>query len=271
MPGNKVMLIDSSYYNFYRFHATVSWLRYSPDRVTAAEGLPWLENKTFMTTFEKMWFETIKKLCKLFTIQTKDIIFARDGHDIWRYKVYSEYKATRAGFVKNDPHSPAPVFGHINKHFHPQVAGAKVLLVNQAEADDIIAVTTRYIRTTFPKTKIIIITGDHDFLQLSEPDHIDLYQLKGFRQFIVDDPRVALLIKVLAGDPSDNIPHAFKGCGKITAKRLAENPKELEKVLDQKGRDQYNFNRLLIDFDCIPQEIVAEIEDLLDFLSKKSR
>ena len=264
MP-NKVMLIDSSYYNFYRFYATVSWYNYSQDRVRDAQGLSWLENKIFMATFEKMWFKTIKNLCKNFNIQSNDIIFARDGHDIWRYKIYPEYKANRAGIENNDLYSPCLIFKHVNKYFHSQVTGSRVLLFNKAEADDVIAVTTRYIRSITPDKKVIIITGDYDFIQLSEP-RVEIYQLKGLRKFIVDDPRVALLTKILAGDPSDNIPPAFKRCGKITAKKLAKDPIELDKALMTHGRIQYKLNRLLIDFDYIPKEIVEEIEEQLDII-----
>lgn len=262
---NTILLVDSSYYNFYRFFATVSWYNYSPERREDAEDRAWLDNPIFMATFEKMWFENIKKMCKKFGVEASDIIFARDGSDVWRYNVYPEYKANRKEDpdAEPDPHAPGPVFKHVNEHFHDKI-GAKVIRVDRAEADDICAVAARYIREVYPDTKVVIITGDHDFLQLSEPGWVELYQLKGWKQITSDDPHTALMTKILAGDPSDNIPAIYKGCGKKTAQRLANNPEELEEMLIKKGRAQYDLNRQLVDFDYIPEDIVEEIEAELD-------
>ena len=264
MPNDTIVIIDSSYYNFYRFFATVSWYNYSPERREVAENLPWLNNSTFMKTFEKMWFENIKKITKKFGITESEIIFARDGRDVWRYKLYPEYKATRSSHDENDPHSPGPVFKHINENFHSRLLGASVLYVSRAEGDDIAAVATQYIRTAYPETKIVIITGDHDFLQLSEPGYVEIYQLKGWKQITTEDPHTALMTKIIAGDPSDNIPSIYKGCGKKTAQRLANNPDELDKMLKKHSREQYDLNCQLVNFDNIPEDIVEEIEELLD-------
>lgn len=259
-----LIIIDSSYYNFYRFHATVSWYNRSPDRKEASEGVWWVENAEFMKTFEKMWFETIKKLKKHFKAQDSKIIFCRDGRNVWRYGLYPEYKATRAQPDPEDPHSPGPVFKLINEKYHPQVENSSVLYNARAEADDIAAILIRYVRATRPDQRIIVITGDHDYLQLSEPGIVDLFTLKGFTEITCENPHLALMKKVLGGDPSDNIPPIYKGCGKKTAERLAADPEELEKMLKKKGREQYDLNLTLIDFNNIPEDIVEEIETELD-------
>lgn len=259
-----IVIIDSSYYNFYRYFATVRWYGYSDERKKASEGVAWLDNETFMHTFEKMWFENIKKICKKFNVQQEDIIFARDGKDVWRYKIYPQYKAHRADDEsQDDVHSPGPVFKHVNENYHSKL-GAYVIRYDRAEADDIAAIAVRYIRIVEPEKKIYLITGDHDFLQLSEPNHVEIYQLKGWKQITVDDPYSALMSKILAGDPSDNIPPIYKGCGKKTAQRLIKDNKELKQMLQEHGREQYDMNRTLVDFNYIPSDIVEEIEAILD-------
>lgn len=272
--SDPLVVIDSSYFNFYRFHATVNWYNYSPDRKEEAVGIPWLQNPVFMKTFEKMWFETLKKLLKHFKAQDSKVIFCRDGKNVWRYDLFPEYKANRRDPVEIDPngnviiiedvHSPGPVFKYINANYHNQVKNSHVLYNDRAEADDIAAVLVRYVRATQPERRIIVITGDHDYLQLSEPGFVDLYTLKKFTEITCDDPHLALMQKVLAGDPSDNIPPIYKGCGKKTAEKLARDPVELEKMLEKKGRDQYELNLTLIDFNNIPEDIVEEIEAELD-------
>ena len=137
---------------------------------------------------------------------------------------------------------------------------------SQAEADDIAAIAARYIRVVYPEEKVILITGDYDFLQLSEPGFVEIYKLQGLKEITVDDPHTALMSKILAGDPSDNIPNIFKGCGKKTAARLANDPVELGKVLEKHGSEQYLLNRQLVDFDYIPLDIVSDIEAILDEL-----
>lgn len=256
-----VVIIDSSYYNFYRFFATVRWYNYSDERKASAKGVRWLDNDVFMKTFKKMWFENIKKICKKFNVDTKNLIFARDGKNVWRYEIYPKYKAHRQGDdTVDDPHAPGPVFKYVNENYHKQLDSI-VIRVDTAEADDIAAIAVRYIRAEYPDNQIYLITGDHDFLQLSSPS-VQIYQLNGWKNITVDDPRRALMIKVLAGDPSDNIPPIYKGCGKKTAEKL--DISDLEEVLKKNGRKQYDLNCRLVDFDYIPDHVAEEIEAILD-------
>jgi len=254
--GKKLLLIDSSYYNFYRFFATKSWYSRSPDRVAEGAGLEWINNPVYMQTYEKMWFETIKKLRKMFT--PDHIVFARDGNDVWRYKIYPEYKANRISSspTDNDNEGPGPVFKHTNEHFHPKVDNATTIRVAKAEADDIIAIAVEYYRENIPGCEITIISGDHDLLQLSRPG-VQIYNLKGkkFTNISTTDPYGSKMQKILAGDPSDNIKSAFPRCGKKTAEKLASDPALFQQWIDKHGTKQYNLNCSLVDFAYIPAEI----------------
>ena len=92
MKDKNIVIIDSSYYNFYRFFATLIWYNYSPERKEEAIGVSWINNPIFMTTYEKKWFENIHKICKQFKVKESDLIFARDGSNAWRYSIYPAYK-----------------------------------------------------------------------------------------------------------------------------------------------------------------------------------
>lgn len=256
LMNKTVVIIDSSYFNFYRFYATRNWYNYSPERRTAAKDIGWRNNPVFMTTFEKMWFKTIKDLCKKFAVQQRDLIFARDGTQVWRYDIYPQYKATRHPCVEQLD-APGPVFKYVNENFHSQL-DAKVVRVDTAEADDVIATAVSYVLKAKPSAKIVIITGDHDLLQLSKPGTVDIYKLNGLTKITAEKPYIELMKKILAGDPSDNIPSVYKGCGKKTAQRLAEDPVALQSVMD-KYSESYNLNRTLIDFNCIPQKVINAI------------
>jgi len=258
--AKKLLLIDSSYYNFYRFFATKSWYMRSSDRVKEGEGLEWASNPVYMKTYEKMWFETLKKLRKKFNPDY--IVFARDGNDVWRYKLYPEYKAQRIETepTDGDDDGPGAVFKHTNQHFHPQVDNSSVVRVSTAEGDDIIAVAVDYYLSSVPGCEITVITGDHDLLQLSRPQ-VQIYNLKGknFTNITSSDPYGAKLHKILAGDPSDNIKSSFPRCGKKTAEKLAKDPAMFQKWVDKHGAKQYNLNCMLIDFGYIPSVVKEEI------------
>ena len=258
--GKKLLLIDSSYFNFYRFFATKSWYLRDPNRVESSIGVEWLSNLTFMATYEKMWFETVKKLCKMFV--PDQIIFARDGNDVWRYKIFPDYKGNRDNDCEeggvND--GPGPVFKHTNENFHCKVEKSTVIRVDTAEADDIIAVAVDYYQKAIPDCEITIITGDHDMLQLCKPG-VQIYNLKGkkFTNITCSNPYESKMMKILAGDPSDNIKSAFPRCGKGTAAKMIKDPNVFHEWAAKHGMEQYNLNCYLVDFRYIPKPIQQEI------------
>ena len=71
------------------------------------------------------------------------------------------------------------------------------------------------------------------------------------------DQRTNLLLKVLCGDPSDNIKSCFPKCGKKTAMNFIRNPQKLEEKLNSSHtyREAYNFNMKLIDLNNIPTDL----------------
>jgi len=225
-----------------------------------AENVSWLDNPVFMKTFEKMWFQTLNDLDKKFN--PKKIYICRDGNDVWRYKIYPEYKSTRKNYTETDIHSPGPLFKHINSTYPPRLPEKCKYLYNKtAEGDDIIAVCTKFF-----KDDIVIITGDHDLLQLSS-NKVSIYQLKGLKEITSSDPIVDLMTKILAGDQSDNIPQAIPRCGKKTAEKLAKSKDELEKALKKHGRAQFELNRKLIDFNYMDKQVEKEILDELKIIN----
>jgi 5'-3' exonuclease len=89
-----IVLIDSSYYNFFRFYATVRWYNFCPNRRKYATNKAWVDNDIFMEMFERKWYDTLNTIIKKFG---NKIVFARDGKEVWRYNIYPEYKQNRYG------------------------------------------------------------------------------------------------------------------------------------------------------------------------------
>ena len=134
--------------------------------------------------------------------------------------------------------------------------------IDEAEADDIIAIIKKKIRDIQPNRNIVIVTGDFDYLQLAD-DNTSIIDLKD--KLITDkslgDPKLDLLSKIISGDNSDYIPSIFNKCGPKTTAKFLDNLDSLKEKLtkDQKARNNFFKNRLLVDFDMIPNYIKANI------------
>ena len=62
------------------------------------------------------------------------------------------------------------------------------------------------------------------------------------------------------GDNSDNIPAVFPKCGPKTAQKCIEDPEFFKKKMDDNPEyyKQYELNKKLVDFTCIPEQLVSE-------------
>jgi len=130
----------------------------------------------------------------------------------------------------------------------------KVIKVDLAEADDIIAVLAR----NAPQDEdVYVCSGDKDFHQL-QTEHVHLYD--PIKKKIVpplDIERHKKLHFILAGD--DNIKQIKRGVGPKTAEKILNEGLDLYLQTNPEMNDRYKFNQQLIDFDFIPKEVVKEI------------
>ena len=202
-------------------------------------------------------------------IPKSQLIFAYDcpRKYIWRREYFPTYKQNRDEKYKNSKWKGGGIMAHTNCNLIPQYVkehNVTILGERKLEGDDVIALTHRYIRNNFPNKHIIIITNDYDMLQLLD-SRTSIMNLKGMNLLdkSVGSSRGNLLIKVLCGDPSDNIESCFPKCGKVTAMRLIRDEHELEKKLNSniKYREAYEFNCKMIDFNKIPDILVDKFYD----------
>jgi 5'-3' exonuclease len=177
--------------------------------------------------------------------------------EIWRTALYPEYKGTRGS--SND-FLGATFFKTVYEENLFMKAGVKQLLSYPSlEADDCIALMAKHLYKTEPDAHIWIIASDMDYLQITN-DRIHLYDLK-FKNICEKssgDPACDLFCKIVAGDNSDNIPSVFKKCGIKTAQKYFNNRDLFLKKLaeDTVAQEIYKLNTTLVDFNCIPSELV---------------
>lgn len=137
--------------------------------------------------------------------------------------------------------------------------------VKEAEADDIIAVLSKYYANL--GEEIFIVAGDKDFKQLLNNPKIHIYNDNPFRkanssEFMeVDDPVKFLETHIMSGDASDNLPNIKPKLGEKTAIKLYEDRNLFEELLNSNPsiKFRYEVNRNMIDFNYIPKDIQSNI------------
>jgi 5'-3' exonuclease len=262
-----VLFIDTSYFVFYRYYATLGWIRRSKnDEEIDIHTL--MDNPTFLNMFTKKFEQSILKIIKTHKIQQNHVFLVQDCYrdQIWRMQHYTNYKQNREERLKT--FNPQ-IFKHLYNHVLPSLQakhGFRLLSHPRAEADDIIAVLHKHFRVSHPECNVFVVTNDNDLLQLLD-DHTHIFNLarKDLADRLPCDRELFCLTKILMGDKSDNIAPVFPKCGLKTALKLAQSPDMLKTKLDEKGvfRQRFETNSKLIDFNCIPEDIRTDIQNLI--------
>jgi len=253
------ILIDGSYFVFYRYYAMLNWWKLAKKEIPLDEPI---ENEEFVAKFKKVCIAKITMLPIVLSIENPIIIVAKDckRENIWRMNLFPPYKATR----KYDGFKGGPFFKLAYDSVFKE-AGVKYILKHRSlEADDCIAITAKHL-VQKPSNNITIITSDTDYLQLIRP-RIQLVNLKlkpvQTEKNSTMNPNKDLFIKIIKGDKSDNIPKLFDRCGKKKVDYYYQNPDMFLAELEKQNITQnFERNRKLIDFRFIPQDLVDEFRE----------
>lgn len=261
-----IVLIDCSYYIFHRYFATLKW--FSFQKLEINNNMT--ENTEFIKAFLKHFNNDMKKISKKWKTDNNNIILCMDcpRSKIWRNDIYPEYKATRVQNEKFDSN----IFKIFNEYINNN-SSLKRIFFERLEADDIIYLIQSKIKSIYNEKnidqKIIIITNDNDYLQLSDVNIIiNNMQMKDITLRGVNNAKHDLIIKALIGDKSDNIPKISSLITKEKAIKLAELDEEerLNYLIENNLLDKFNYNMTLISFDNIPNEIIDSFYNNINFI-----
>lgn len=261
------ILIDGSYYIFYRMFALINWWKLS-HKDEPCENLH--ENEEFVEKFRTIFKSKLKEIPKKLKIAKDEpvkFIIGRDcsRKNIWRNNLYPQYKGTRSDYI-DAKNKPGEFFKLVYKeNLFESIEGIDInVLYNESlEADDCLAVCSKYIHKKDENEKIYIITSDTDYLQLLRPN-LYLYNLKYKPVNTVKNtlgcPLKDLLYKIIIGDKSDNIPSVFPKCGPKKTLAYINDIESFERdLVTYDGLEQYKLNRRLIDFTEIPDSLVEDM------------
>jgi 5'-3' exonuclease len=269
------LLIDTSYYVFYRYFATLRWFTFQqPKDDETGKPMPvdhdtLHESEGFITAFKKHTQAEFMKLRKKWKVPAENVIFCNDcpRSQIWRHQHYDGYKAGRV-LASNFNKSIFPLF-------YQFLRDERIVSIESdgLEADDMVWIITQKLRelgqsaqSAQSSSQIIIITNDNDYLQM-KADGIEIYNVQGKGTDLctrsMGDPMVDLYMKICTGDKSDNIPPICQKIGVATAEKFARmTPEEREQWIDAKGgecRRQFELNRRIISFSEIPTELIEAV------------
>jgi hypothetical protein len=144
-----------------------------------------------------------------------------------------------------------------------------VLNIERCEADDIIA-TLCHEKGTIMNTgaeKILILSGDKDFIQLQTYGNVDQYNPVMKKWVRHDNPDKYLEEHVLRGDVGDGIPNILSADNSLaigerqkpmTKKRLTQFLTDPDSM-DTDTKLRFNRNKQMIDLSLIPQEYKDKI------------
>jgi len=200
-----------------------------------------------------------------------EVVLAYDSRHYWRKDLFPFYKQNRKKDREKSGHDWHSIFELLNKirdeikEYFPY----KVIEVHGAEADDVISTLCK---NKSSKDKVLILSGDKDFIQLQKYPGIKQYNPITKRSVYHENPHKYVKEHVMRGDKSDGIPNFLSDDDTIVM-GVRQKPISQKKMIkwveqepsqfcaDTQQMKNYHRNRNLIDFDYIPEHIQEQILD----------
>ena len=194
-----------------------------------------------------------------------ELVLCYDDKHCWRKDYFPYYKQNRKKARSESSLDWNELFDILTKIQNELEENFpyKVLKINGAEADDIIAILSNKISST-PNLyeEILIISGDKDFIQLHQSDNVKQYS-PTLKKFVVDEnPEQYKFEHIMRGDKGDGVPNVLSQ-DTVFVEDLRQRPITKKKLIEWKEngipegeiKRNYQRNKTLIDFDSIPNEL----------------
>ena len=225
---------------------------------------------------------TLKYYKKKYGAEYGELVICCDGRKYWRRDIFEHYKAGRKKARDASDLNWTLIFDTLSMIRNELVENFpyKVIHLERAEADDVIAVLTKWtqdnglVQTGLMEEpqKVLILSSDADFIQLQDYSNVTQWSpmQKKFVKANKKEIREKYITHVVkAGD--DGIPNILsaddvfvKGERQkpVSSKRLQEFfEKGFDACQNDTERRNWQRNATLIDFGFIPMDIQKEIVD----------
>ena len=194
-----------------------------------------------------------------------EVVLTWDSKHSWRRDYFPEYKASRRKGREESNLDWDDIFATLNKIRNEikENFPYKYLEVFGAEADDIIGFLCQENRDE----KIMIISGDKDFIQLQKYPNVTQWSPITKKQVNGFDPTIYLKEHILKGDTSDGVPNVLSPDNTfsdglrqrpLSRKKIQSWLNSVEDCNDEVKRN-YQRNLTLIDLSKTPEELKNQI------------
>lgn len=226
-----------------------------------------------------MVVNTIRSYHVNFKDQYGELVIACDHKRYWRKDIFPYYKANRRKAREESGYNWNAIFDAINtikaelKEFFPY----RVVEVNGAEADDIIATLCKHV-----DQPIMIVSGDHDFVQLQKNPSVKQWSPITKKNIVCDStPEQFLFEHIIKGDKGDGVPNVLTSDDAIIT-NVRQKPIQSKKMemwykdrstlpTDVVFTKNFDRNQKLIDLSMIPKDIEQSIINTFNIHPLKDR
>ena len=188
-----------------------------------------------------------------------------DSPKNWRKESFPEYKANRKKRRETDSTDWTSLF----EFLHQMIADLreyfpyKVMRVEGAEADDIIAVLTQ----EEMKNPTTIISSDKDFIQLQKYEGVQQWSPLT-KSFVKGNPEESLWEKLIKGDVGDGVPNILSSDNTLVTEGKRQRPVSKKKMelwktdrsdWNEDMKRNFNRNEMMVDLEKTPESIRINI------------
>ena len=224
-----------------------------------------------------MILNSIRMYRQKFQNEYGEVVIVADGQANWRRDVFPQYKYKRRKSRDESKIDWNEAFRIINMvrdeirdHFP-----YKVMHEPNCEADDVIARLALETQEFGKHEPVMIISADHDFIQLHKYDNIKQYSPM-LKKFVKDkNPRLYSMTHIFKGDGGDGVPNVLSDDNvfvddrrqtPVTKKKLDAwlEAEDLQKIMGDTIYRNYLRNKKMIDLtetpDAIKEQIINSFE-----------
>ena len=212
-----------------------------------------------------MILNSVRLYRQQFNKEYGEVILTYDSRHYWRRDIFPQYKMNRKKGREKDNLNWNNIFEVLNKikaEFKDNLP-YKFLEVYGAEADDIIGILCK----KYPTEKIMIISGDKDFIQLQKYVNVSQYSPITKKHINGHNPNTYIKEHILKGDTSDGIPNVLSPDHTFTdglrqrplSKKKIEAWSKSETDMNDEVKRNFQRNQKLIDLDNTPSSLEQEI------------
>jgi hypothetical protein len=216
-----------------------------------------------------MILNSIRSYNQKFKNEYGEMIIACDAGNNWRRQIFPYYKANRRKNREKSELNWTQIFDTLGKvreelkEYFPY----RVIQIDGAEADDVIGTLVDKFGNT--SEKILIMSGDKDFVQLQRYMNVKQYDPVQKKWRTTNDPDRFMKEHIIRGDVGDGVPNFLSADNTfvVGARQKPISQKKLDEWLNQDPRDfcdenmlrGYLRNQQLVDLNFIPENLRDQV------------